>query len=206
MVFDDAHEITILPRNSSTLIGMFYTLEKIYGIYGSRYKITGKDRNDTSIPSTLDCIDKYEHSDRYWSVDNYLNLTFTFDSPFLMTHYSIANAVPTGSNSHPIAWKLYGKYESGPLHMIDERTNQNFADGKKEIVKTFSTTAKRPYKEFVWIQSSPNSYVHLKHFEFFGTLCRKRGYCNLISMNPAFIKRHQLICIIHALIILVIQS
>lgn len=177
--FDD-QPISIYPKNLSTIKGMFYFLYKLKGEYGTRYSISGSPRKENGC--TIDSIDKMSHSGYYWSIDGYYNLTFSFDAPFFVTHYAIMNSSPNKGNSYPKAWQLLAKDDRGIMHLIDKRTNQNFADGKTEVAKTYSTRAKRPYAEYVWVQNA-NSYNHkwvnMKHFEFFGTLCGKSGDCNV---------------------------
>ena len=174
-------------------------------MYNSRYSIKGEPREG----NTIDCIDKISHQKKYRSIDNYLNLTFSFDSPFLVTHYSLTNAVPDGSNSFPKSWQLFGRDERGLLHMIDERNDQNFANGRSQVTKTFSTKARKVYKEFVWQQKESNfgfPYAMLKHFDFFGVLCGKTGKCSTPLFNGTCRnKKVSSFSIIHSLLVLFLK-
>ena len=180
MVLFEDQPISIFPNNRTTIKGIFYFLQKLNGEYGTRYSIKGFPTSDSS--SSIETIDKLGHSLRYWSKNNEFNLTFSFDSPFFVTDYSLMNAAPVASNSYPSAWKLFGKDKRGNLHLIDKRENQNFADGKSEVSKTFSTRARTPFSEYVWLQTKSSvdyKWVNLKHFDFFGILCGKTGDCKI---------------------------
>ena len=174
-VYED-QPISIFPGNSSSLKGMFYFLHELNGQYGSRYSIIKYPRNN------YEAIDKYEKDDGYWSIDNAYNLTFSFDSKFFVTGYSLMNNAPQTSNTYPEAWQLFGVDDNEKLHLIDTRKSQNFAQGKEEVVKTYIIKVKRAYSKYVWNQTKNSGsarYVHVKHFEFFGVLCGKTGYCDI---------------------------
>lgn len=185
-VYED-QPITIFPGNSSTLKGMFYFLHELNGEYGSRYQIKGEAR------TTIESIDKLDYNEGYWSVDNSLNLTFSFDSKFFVTGYSLMNNAPQKSNSYPEAWQLFGVDDNEKLHLIDARKDQNFADGKDEVVKTYIIKTKKAYSKYVLIQTKNSGnakYIHLKHFEFFGILCGKTGYCSISPFQMTCRIRH----------------
>ena len=181
-VFED-QPISIFPGNSSTLKGMFYLLHYLNNEYGSRYSIKADPK--VSRGSTDKYIDKVnESATNYWANDGSTNLTFSFDSPFFVTNYAIMNASPNNGNSFPKSWKLFGVDERGNLHLIDKRENQDFGKGKEEVVKTFSTHSRKAYSTFIFNQTMSShgdecKYIHLKHFEFFGVICGKTGYCDL---------------------------
>ena len=201
-LFED-QPISVLPRNSSTLKGLFNMLKEVNGEYGSRYNITGQGR----LSDTVDCIDKMNHTGRYWSINDYYNISFSFDSPLFVTHYSIMNASPQNDNSYPKAWDLFGLDDSGRRHLIDSRAEQNFGDRKYEVVKTFSTRARKAYRKILWVQnvnSDGNNWVTLKHMDFFGILCGKTGDCKIpLFFGTCHAKYYHSFSISHSFVMLV---
>ena len=86
-VLDD-QTLSIYPSSAPTINGMFYLLNSINSAKRTRYSIKGDPRTS----STTNGIDDYSSTECYWSFNNRLNLTFTFDSPFFVTNYGIMNA------------------------------------------------------------------------------------------------------------------
>ena len=199
-LFDD-QQVSIYPSSSSSIRGIFYLLNELNGEYRSRYSIKGQGRTGY----LNDCIDNINHSGRYWSIDDDYNITFSFDSPLFVSHYSIMNSSPDGGNSYPKSWQLFGKDYNEKLHLIDSRTNQNFANGKTEVVKTYSTHSRKAYKEYFWLQKESSSnykWVDMRRFELFGTLCSKTGYCRIpLFIRTCKIKYHHSFSLIYSFMI-----
>ena len=176
-VFDD-QIIGVFQSSPSSIKGMFYYLNYVINQSSFEYSIKGAPKS----PFTTNYIDKINSNAYYFSEDDCLSLNFTFSSPIFVTRYAIMNASPNNGNTYPKSWKLYGVDSRDSMYLIDSREDQNFAYGSKEVVKAYSTRARRAFSKYVWLQtnnSHNNKYVYIKHFDFFGTICGITGDCNL---------------------------
>lgn len=185
MSYIDDKSIGIFANNETSLHGIFSFLNELNKAYNTRYSIKGEERTgyDTN------CIDKLNDESckkkSYWSIDKSKNITYTFDSPFFVTGYTIASgAINSERNSYPTSWIIYGRKENGILEVIDRRENQKFCVNNfcvPSIAKTYKAKyQRRAYKEIIFyhlMNSSGNDYIFLKGMEFFGILCGKDTKC-----------------------------
>lgn len=184
--------ISVFPNNDTSMNGIFALLKEMNGDYGSRYNVSSSPNS-----SFLDKYKSFPETKLFRSNDNECDITFSFDSPFLLYSYSIVNAVVINDkNSYPEDWELYGKDEFDKSHLIERRTNQMFCSSNlctEMRVKSFKVkTQRKPYSTYVWRQtknSCSKAYIFVKAFEFFGTLCGLNG-CRYHGMiHSCFVKR-----------------
>ena len=183
-------------------------LKDLNSDYNSRYSISSK-----SVLTDVTNIDKYYNkSAHYHSDDNDLQINITFDSPFLLSAYSICNKVHTSySNSFPKEWILYGQSLTNPekFYVLDNQNNQQFCGERtscrEEQIKTYDTTTvyrkMKPFKTFIFhqLKNSYNySYILLRAIDFYGTLCGQDGKCSFIhyTCNPKKGVKNHKFCIV----------
>ena len=202
------NSISIFPKKNEDIHGIFALLKDLNGDYRSRYKINSLSENSVAP------IDKYYNGGTgYISNENDLIINITFDSPFLLSGYSISNKVyQDDKNSFPSNWVLYGQNptNSNSFYVLDTQTDQQFCNTKftctEEHINTYDTTkvyrAMKPFKTFIFHQlknSCGFDYILMKAFDLYGTLCGIDGKCSFIHYtcrSYKAIKKTFVVCVV----------
>ena len=162
-----------LPQdNVSSIHGLFSVLKELNGKYKSRYTIDESTDNTLEIDSYFDV-----NHQNYISVEDHFEITFRFNSSFLLTGYAIANAAPNKLNSYPTAWNIFGIDNHKNRHLLDSQSNQTFCESLSpactiETIKGYQIRKQfKAFNNFVFQQtanSDSHNYVFLKAIDFYG--------------------------------------
>ena len=125
--FFNTELLAIYPSNQHTMKGFFAFLRNIDKKYESRYTISAP----TKTGNISDLVKYFEHPGGYiMTSDNVSDVIITFNSPFIVTHYSLVNGFRLDDikNTYNKAWDLIGVDLNGFEYIIDSRRDVWFCN------------------------------------------------------------------------------
>ena len=179
--------------NLSTIHGIFALLRNVNGIYRSRYEIESYERSKYYSNFSIDQYYEYKSTNKYWSIEGKTDIKIIFDAPFHTTGYAICNGVQTSGNTFPTDWKLIGiNTQTREEEILDSQTGQRFCGPtastcSNEIVKGYIVKTNHAFKEYIFRQtrnSQELDHLFFRSLDLFGTLCGRKGFCNIIFHIP----------------------
>ena len=203
------HTIYSLQNNMSSLFGIFAFLHDLNLEYQSRYNLTGPSRNEDLFP--LSYIDQhYTKPSKASFVSQYdvCDFRIKFDSPFILTGYSIMNSIMDNGNTHPKSWEIYG-VKDNEKYLIETQKNQSFCMTTDGFCKTQQINGyklkriPKGYKEFIFNQtesSAKKNYVVIESLDLFGVLCGIGQECKFHAITCILRKRNNIF--VHTVIFL----
>ena len=191
----DVNSISIFQKEKKNMHGIFSLLQTLN--LETRYSITSrKPANKGFVVTNLDKY--YKQHLCYQSSSEDPSFIVTFDSPFLLSGYSISNHISGGGNSFPRDWSLFGSNSQNleTLKLIDQKKDQLFCENAAVCetmhINTYSTMNVyknyKPYRTFFFNQtrnSCDEPYLLMRAIDFYGVLCPQTGPCGfpLITLN-----------------------
>ena len=188
------NSISIFKKTKDDIHGIFALLKDLNRFTKSRYNLTDESLKQDKVWN----LDQYYEEKRYYiSDENVTEFSITFDSPFLLSGYSISNAKSSDNNTFPRDWAIYGQSLQNQKHLIplDKRVNQYFCgQGIRacvdENIRTYDTLSvyqsRRAFKTFIFRQienSWGKNYILMRAIDLYGTLCGQDGSCSFIHFT-----------------------
>ena len=156
----DNNSISIFQKRKDNIHGIFSLLQTLG--YADRYKLIS---NTQPISGNVANLDKfYENKNlHYQSSKEDPTFIVQFDSPFLLSGYSLVNRVYNGGNSFPRGWSIYGTNSDNiqNLMLLDHQEKQRFCDSDQGCntvhINTYETLNVyryyKPYKTYYFKQT-----------------------------------------------------